>query len=77
MGSTLQLHIHGKTKAGSPSEGALQPCVSQSKALLKRGVISETLPDAAALQPEAQFPVVQESVWSLLFHSGDSSGSSF
>lgn len=62
----------GKTKAGSPSEGALQAHVSQSKALLKHGVIPEALPDAAA-----QFPAVQESVWSLLFHSGDSSGGSF
>lgn len=50
-GSTLQSHIHGKTKAGSPSEGALQARVSQSKALLRRGVVSEALPDAAARSP--------------------------
>lgn len=45
------MHVHGKTKAGSPSEGALQAHVSQSKALLNHGVISEALPDAAARSP--------------------------
>lgn len=47
LGSALQLLIHGRTKAGSPSEGSLRPrvsrsrCSSQSKAFLKHGVISE------------------------------------